>query len=178
MIVDYKVHYQYLSKNKLYFYDCTGNLCVAEVEDNSHLLYSSYDCEYGACPIYKKELDDTYVLLEENNSVLLYNYRTGKIISKDYDDYQFLNNEIIIVTRNDYQGLINLNNELIIETIYEQLGYEQNGYLVGYNLNFIIAQKDGKYGIISFKTGEVIEPFDYSEEQINELLGRLKEDIN
>lgn len=175
MIIDYKVHYQYLSKNKLYFYECSGILCVTEVENNAHLLYSTYDCSYDTCPTYKKELDDTYVLLEENNNCLLYNYRTGEMISKDYDDYQFLNNQNIIVTRNQKQGIINLNNQLLVETIYEELGYEQNDYLAGYNLNFIIAKQNDKYGIISYKTGEVIEPITESVENIDRLLAIINE---
>lgn len=170
MIINYKVHYQYLSKNKLYFYECSGTLCVTEVENNDHLLYSIYDCNYDTCPTYKKELGDTYVLLEENNNCLLYNYRIGEMISKDYDDYQFLNNQNIIVTRNHKEGIINLNNQLLVETIYEKLGYEQNGHLIGYNLNLIIAKQNDKYGIISYKTGEVIEPITETVENIDRLL--------
>ena len=176
-VIDYKVHYQYLTKNKLYFYECTGILCVTEVKDDSKLLYSSFDCKYDECPVYKSELDDTHVLLEEENELLLYNYRTGVTISKDYDDYKILNNKSIIVVRNKKQGIINFQNELLVETIYDQLGHEQNEYLTGHNINSIIAKKDDKYGIISLKTGEIIEPFNYEEDEINQLLDKIKENI-
>lgn len=176
-VIDYKVHYQYLSKTKLYFYECSGNLCITEVEDDSKLLYSAYECEYEKCPIYKKELDDTYVLLENKNELLLYNYRTSKIISKDYDDYKFLDSKNIIVTRNQKQGMIDTENKLLIETNYDQLGYEQNGYITGYNLNHIIAKKDNKFGIISLKTGEITEPFNYEETNIEELLKIIKDNM-
>lgn len=178
MIIDYKIHYQYLIKNKLYFYECTGALCVTEVEDNDHLLYSTYDCNYETCPTYKKELDDTYALLEENSNNLLYNYRTGEIISKEYDDYQFINNQNVIVTRNNKKGIINLENKLLVETIYDELGYDQNGYLSGYNLNLIIAKKNDNYGIISYKTGEVIEPITETSENIDKLLAIINEKEN
>lgn len=174
MIVDYKVHYQYLTVNKLYFYECTGNLCVTEVKDTEHLLYSTYECGYNECPTYKKELDDTYVLLTEKEDCLLYNYRTGDLISRDYDDYQFINNNYLIVTKNGLQGIINVNNQLIISPTYEQIGYYQDAYLIGYNINSIIAKQNNKYGIISFKTGKTIEPFKYEEADINNLLEMLK----
>lgn len=178
MVVDYKVNYQHLSKNKLYFYECIGNLCVSEVESNEHLLYSSYDCEYEMCPTYKKELDDSHVILDENNNSILYNYRDGQIISNSYDDYQFINNQNIIVTRNNKQGIINIDNQLIIETVYDQLGFEQNGYLAGYNLNLIIAKKGDKYGIISYKTGEIVEPISEPVENIDKLLTIINKNTN
>lgn len=178
MVIDYKVNYQHLTKNKLYFYECSGNLCVSEVEKNDNLLYSSYDCRYEECPTYKKELNDTHVLLEENNDCILYNYRDNKIISKDYDDYYFLNNQNIIVTKNNKQGIINIDNQLMVETVYEQLGYKQEEYITGYNLNLIIAKKDDKYGIISYKTGKIIESIIEPVENINKLLTIINETEN
>lgn len=178
MIIDYKIHYQYLTQNKLYFYECDGNLCVTEVEDNDHLLYSTYDCNYEICPTYKKEIGDTHILLEEKNTNILYNYRTKKIVSKDYDDYHFLNNQYIIVIKDNKQGIINIENQITINPIYDELGYKEDTYLSGYNLNYIIAKKASKYGIVSFKTGEIIEPLEYSEDKINELLEKIKLELN
>lgn len=174
MVMDYKIHYQYLTKNQIYFYECSGNLCVSEVKDDSHLLYSTFECGYEECPAFKKELDDTYVLLEQNNTYILYNYRNNIIISKDYEDYLFINNQYIIVTKDGKQGIIDIDNHIILEPTYNQIGYFQDDYLIGYNLNYIITKKDDKYGIISYKTGKIVEPFNYSEDEINQLLEKIK----
>ena len=174
MVMDYKIHYQYLTQNKLYFYDCSGTLCVTEVKDSDHLLYSYYDCGYEECPIYKKELGDSYVLLEDDSLNFLFDYRTGKMISQGYDDYQFINQDYIIVTKDNLQGIITLDNQIIVAPSYDQIGYVQGDYLAGYNFQSILAKKGEQYGIISFKSGKIIEPFQYEEEQMDELLAILK----
>lgn len=176
MVIDYKIHYQYLTINKIYFYDCNGSLCVTEVEDNSKLLYSFYDCNREECPVYTKEIEDTYVILNNQDTNILFDYRNGKIISKDYDEYQFLNNNYFIVTKNEYQGIINLNSEVTVPLSYEQLGIIKDDYLTGYNLNNIIAKKDDKYGIISLKNGTTMEEFKYEEIEIDTLLKILNDE--
>ena len=37
MVIDYKVNYQFLTRNSLYFYDCDNNLCVSENTDSSKI---------------------------------------------------------------------------------------------------------------------------------------------
>ncbi|MBQ8681716.1 MAG: hypothetical protein IJ509_02255 [Bacilli bacterium] len=176
MVMDYKIHYQYKSRNKIYFYECSGNLCVTEVKDDDKLMYSYYDCEYEMCPIYKKEIGDSYVVLTEGDSNILFDYRDSKVISRDYDDYQLLNNNYIIVIEGNKQGVINKNNEVVVSISYEQLGYAKDDYLIGYNLNAIIAMNDKKYGIISLKDGSIIEEFKYSEEDVDTLLSLLNDE--
>lgn len=169
-VMDYKINYEYKIKNKLYFYECDGNLCVTEVEDEEKLLYSKYECGYLECPVFKSQMDDNYVILEENNNSILFNYRKNKIISREYDDYKFLNNNYIIVTKNNYQGIIDIDNNLTVLTSYDSLGYMKEEYLIGYNLNNIIAKKNNLYGIISIKDGTIIEEIKYKEEEIDTLL--------
>lgn len=169
-VMDYKINFEYKIKNKLYFYECDGNLCVTEVKDDKKLLYSKYECGYEECPIFKSELDDTYVILEDEDNNILFNYRDSKVISNNYDDYQFINNNYIIVTNANYQGIIDINNNLTVPTIYNKLGYIKEDYLIGYNLNYIIAQKDDLYGIVSIKNGTITEELKHKEEEINILL--------
>ena len=38
---------------------------IKHSEDNNKNVYSSYDCWYNTCPIYKGIINDDYVLLEE-----------------------------------------------------------------------------------------------------------------
>lgn len=170
LIMHYKINYEYLNCNYLYFYECDNNLCMSSVKDNSKLIYSEYKCGYDACPSYIKKVKDDYVLLEKDKEYILYNYRTSKIISTDYEDYNFINSNYIIVTNANKKGIINLKNEKITEIIYEDIGIKNNEYLSGYNLSNIIVKKDTLYGIISFKSGSIIEEIKYSENELNYLL--------
>lgn len=173
MVMDYKIHHQYKSRNKIYFYECSGELCVTEVENGNKLMYSYYDCGYEKCPTYKKKLGDSYVVLTEGDSNILFDYRTSEIISREYEDYQLLNNNYIIVNNSGKYGVINTDNKVVVSISYEQLGYVKDDYLIGYNLRAIIAEKRGKYGIVSLKDGSVIEEFNYNEEDVDTLLNFL-----
>ena len=178
MVMDYKINYQYLSANELYFYECGDDLCVMEVVDNDKLMYSKYDCGKDECPVYRKRLDDNYVFLEQDGDVFLYDYREGVMISKDYDDYIVLSNSYFIVKNGDYYGIIDKDDNLVLGCDYEELGYYVNNYLSFYNTEYILGKKDGKYGIVSYKDGSVLEEFNHGEEDLDSLLGILKKDEN
>ena len=173
-VMNYKINYEYLSKNYLYFYECENSLCVSQVKEDN-LIYSKYDCGYEECPEYSRQIEDSnYVILIKDNKHLLYNYRTSKLISDKYENYEILNNNYIIVKSNNKKGIINFKNEILIGVIYDEIGYKKNEYLSGYNLNNILVKKDGLYGIISYKTGEIVEEIKYKEDEINMLLDKLK----
>ena len=72
MVMDYKINYQYLEKNYLYFYECDTEMCVTSVKDKEKILFSSYDCGYEDCPDYKRNVFDDYVLLNKGNEYILY----------------------------------------------------------------------------------------------------------
>jgi len=172
MVIDYKVNYQYLEKNYLYFYDCEGSICTTYVDGgfNNEQLYSIYECGYEQCPSIKTVINEDYVVLNNDSINILYNIKDNKIISNSYDDYYLINDKYFIVTMNNYQGIINIDGELLVNTLYEQLGYFNEDILSGYNIENIIAKKNGFYGIISIKSGDIIENFKYGEENIDELL--------
>lgn len=179
MIMDYKINYQYLPNNKLYFYECeNGNLCTSEVLDDSKLMYSKYDCGHLDCPLYKSEIEDDYALLKDSDKLILYQYRTGDIISEDYEEYIFLSSSYFIVKKNDLYGVINNSNDLIVNLEYQKLGLIVNGYLTGYNSSQLLALKDDNYGIISYKTGSIIEEFKYTSNDIDTLLDIIKQENN
>lgn len=174
LIINYKINYQYLSYNYLYFYECDSNLCVSEAKDSSSLIYSKYECGYESCPKYKKILHDNYVILEKDNKYILYNYRSAVVVSDTYEDYELINDNYIIVTNNKKKGIINTENNLIVDTIYDEIGYQNDEYLSGFNLNNIIVKKDDLYGIISYKNGDIIEDIKYKETEVNTLLDMIK----
>lgn len=178
MVMDYKINYQYLTKNELYFYECEGNLCVSEAQEKKNLIYSKYDCGEKECPFYKKSIDSNYVILEYNNSnkILLFNYRTGKMISNSYEDYIVIDQDHFVVTLNAKQGIMDSTGKIIVPTTYNQIGILNNNLLQGYNFQNIIVKKDNQYGILSYKTGTIIEKTEYQEGDLNLLLEKLKEE--
>ena len=180
MVMDYKINYQYLTKNELYFYECEGNLCVSEVQEKKNLVYSKYDCGEKECPFYKKSIDNNYVVLEYrgSNKTLLFNYRTGKMISNSYEDYTVIDEEHLIVTDNAKQGIIDNVGKIIVPIIYDQIGIVNNQLLEGYNFQSIIVKKDNLYGILSYKKGTIIEKVEYQEKDLALLLDKLKEEPN
>ena len=100
IVVDYKVNYQYLKISNLYFYDCDNNLCVSETT-TSDKIYSTFSCGKNECPVYEKVIEEDYALLNYGDTSVLYDYKKGKTISKNYDSYEFINNKYIIVTKNN-----------------------------------------------------------------------------
>lgn len=175
LIMNYKINYQYLSYDYLYFYECDDNLCVSQVRDNSSLVYGKYDCGYDECPKYVKSIQDGYVVLEKDKKKILYNYEKSKVISDSYDDYEiFINDDYIIVSLGDKRGIISSDNKVLAEVKYDELGYRNEGYLSGYNFNHILVKNGELYGIISYKDGKIIEEIKYKEEEIKILLEKLK----
>jgi len=172
IIMDYKINYQYLTKNNLYFYNCNSSVCTAQVKDgiSKNDLYSTYKCGYETCPSIKKVLEDSYVILKKDNKYILYDFMNNKKISDSYDDYKFINEKYIIVTKNNYQGLIDIENNILINISYQQLGYYQDDLLLGYNIQNIIVKKNNLYGIVSIKEEKIIEEIKETEEDIEELL--------
>ncbi len=180
MVMDYKINYQYLTKNELYFYECEGNLCVSEAQEKKNLVYSKYNCGKKECPFYKRSIDNSYVILEYNNSnkTLLFNYRTGKMVSNSYEDYTIINQNRFIVTLNKKQGIIDGTGKIIVPIIYNQIGIMNDNLLQGFNFQNIIVKKDEQYGILSYETGTIIEKVEYHESDLNLLLERLKKEPN
>ncbi len=171
MVMDYKINYQYSSDdtNKIYFYNCDGEVCTTRTKNKKKKAYSEYDC-YTICPTYKGTINDDYSLLKDTNGFILYNYKLGIKITEGYEEYKFINKQYIIVTANKLEGVIDLNNNITVNTEYNQIGYYKNKELIGYNTDNIIVKKDNVYGIVNYKTGMLVEPVKYKESEIKKLL--------
>ena len=171
MIMDYKINYEFNSDdtNKIYFYNCDGELCTTRTENKKKKAYSEYIC-YTTCPEYKGKVNKDYAILKDETGLILYNYKLGIKISEGYDEYKFINQEYIIVTKDKLEGVIDLNNNIIINPEYNQIGYYKNKNLIGYNETNIIIKKENKYGIINYKTGIIVEYINHKEKDINKLL--------
>ena len=179
MVMDYKIHYEYLSNGTLYFYACDGVLCVSEVEQDQ-LMYSKYDCLASTCPDYIREMGERYAVLADHqtNKMILFDYLSGKVVSGLYDDYLLIDANHIIATLNKKKGVIDSNGKILVDFLYDEIGYLQNGELGGYNFSDIIAISNGKYGIISYLNGSVVCDFSYSAQEVDQLLLQIKNPKN
>ena len=171
MVMDYKINYQYSNEdtNKIYFYDCNGEVCTTRTKNKKKKSYSEYKC-YTTCPEYKGLINEDYAILKSNDGNILYNYKLGLTIAENYTEYKFINNEYIIATKNKLEGVIDLNNNITVNTEYNQIGYYKNKNLIGYNTDSIIVKKDNVYGIINYKNGNIVEEIKYKETDIKKLL--------
>ena len=174
MVMDYKINYQYLTHDYLYFYECSGELCVSNSKDNKKLLYVAYDCGYETCPEYKKSISDDYALLNSGQTYILYNYKKDLVVSKNYDDYEFIDSNYVIVKKGNVYGIMNIDNKEIVTPNYDEIGIHVDSYLTGYNSEVIIAKKNDKYGTISYRDGKLAMEFKYTDETLEELVNSLK----
>lgn len=165
LVIKYKIYYQYLEHNYIYFYECSGNLCTSSMKDDSKLLYSTYDCSYDECPSFSGVINDNYVLLKGKDNIL-FNYKDGRVISFIYDNYYFIDNEYIIVYKDDKYGIINVNGNVVCEVDYDEIGIIKDDVIEGVLFDNIIVKKDQKYGIISYKSGLLKENLIYDNKDI------------
>ncbi len=175
MVMDYKINYEYnndVNKRIIYFYDCNGEVCTSETKNNNKKAYSEYIC-YTKCPKFKKIIEEDYALLQNNEGYILYNYKEGKKIAEGYEEYKFINTNYIIVKKNKLEGVIDAENNITVPINYTQVGYYKNKILTGYNTAEIIIRSDKSYGIINYKTGEIVEELKYTEEDLNTLQEKI-----
>ena len=65
LVVDYKVRWEDIDQNTyLYFYNCSGDLCTAEIEPTYY--YGTVLCKNKDCP-YIKEKYDSYLILKDSS---------------------------------------------------------------------------------------------------------------
>ena len=172
MVIDYKVNYEYLHKNYIYFYNCDDDLCSSFVNSgfNSNELYSIYECDYEDCPVLDRELGSDYIILTKDEKKILFDYKNGNIVADIYENYNLINDRYFIVSLNGYSGIIDFEGNILVKVNYDGLGYYRDDNLVGYNAINIIAKKKNLYGIISIKSEEIVEEFKYEEKDINNLI--------
>lgn len=174
LVMDYKINYEYLVHNYLYFYECDTNLCVSQVKEKDKLVFSKFDCGYEECPQYLKKIGDNHLILKKGDKHILYDYRKSKVVSDEYNDYELLNSNYIIAKFGGKKGIITVDGKVVVAMIYDEIGYKKDDKIVGYNLNSVIVKKDNLYGIVSYKDEKIVDEIKYSENDINVLLDKIK----
>lgn len=169
LVINYKVEWETKDLNRyMYFYDCSNNVCTSDIEQNNY--YGKMLCKDDICP-YIIEQNNEKLILNDNNKIMLYDYKQDKIINEMYSDYYFINDNLIAVKNNENKyGLIDLNGDIVSELNYSKIIDYKNGYLIyndeeKYNLKNIITNQD------------IINGYDYME-FINEKYLIVKEKQN
>lgn len=156
LVIIYKVEWETRDLNRyVYFYDCSGTLCTTET--NQDLYYSRILCKDEICP-YIVEQKKNYLILKENDKKYLFDYINNKILDNKYNDYHFINNDLIVVKdKSNNYGMIDLQFNLVVDTKYNQIIDYRNGYLIyinnnKYHVKNIITNQDiiTNYNQISF----------------------------
>ena len=149
LVVTYKVKWEDRDFNTyLYFYNCSGELCTSEIQSDDY--YGKVVCKNDICP-YIKEKNDDYLIISDNSSEFLYNYKSDKIKSKKYSTYKLSSdNNYIVTDKNNKYGVIDSNNKVIFELSNKKIYDYKNG--------FISYIDNGKYGILNTEKDINIKP--------------------
>ena len=130
LVVVYKVKWEDLDLNKyMYFYKCSNDVCTSESKTDKY--YSYILCPNYVCPQISEKKDNLVILKNSDNSKYLYNYISNKVITNEFKNYEFIdNNDYIIATNNDdKQGIIDYDGKRIIDFVYDKITNYNNGYL-------------------------------------------------
>ncbi len=126
-------------------------------------------------------------IVTQNNEKRLLDYYGKSLLKNSYEDISFLNQNYIKVKSNGLYGLLKLNGDEVFPIEYEEINHyssqdwfllNQNGKTllkdsqgkrifgkeytniskIDYNFRYILAEKNGKYGIIN-KSNDIVAPF-------------------
>lgn len=157
MVMTYKIKYEDTIYYKyLYIYRCGEEVCSTtkekEIEDKSN-IYSVYKYKNNI-PTYTI-LNTDYMMLNDNEEYVLYDYQKGKIITKKYKNYQLVDNQkkLFITTniQNKY-GIIDTDANVVIDFIYDNIkkSYNNDMIVVNYNNKYGIITLDGQKAILDY----------------------------
>ena len=139
LIIVYKVKWESKDFNTyLYFYNCSEKLCTNTTKPKKY--YSKIKCEERICP-FIVEQKDYILIMNDTKKMYLYNYKTDSIISNQYEEYYFINNNLI-GAKNSYNehGIINEQNEIVNGFTNNKIKEIQGEHIIQYT-------DDKKYGI-------------------------------
>lgn len=188
LIIDYKVKWEHLDLNKyLYFYNCSNNLCTTSQEIDKY--YGKVICEDDTCPYIKEINDANYIVLSNGTVSWIYNYLDDKILNDSFRDYNYLGDNIYVVTNNEgKQGVMNTEGKILVDFIYEDIldfkdnlvAYKENNKygikgiddnnvnikpqyedIVLINNKYFAYKENNKYNIVSYENMETVKTYNY-----------------
>lgn len=179
LVVEYKIKYEDgIFFKYLYFYNCSDELCATDDYDdinNDGLVYSIYRYDYDSkIPTYEK-INDKYIILNDNDNYLYYNYLEGKIVN-DYQEYKNINNEYLIVKNEEKYGIIDIDNNSKLEINYDYINYV---------VEIFVTIKDNELDIYNKEIKSILDDkitindndkvnFNFNEDSIEMVIGDIK----
>lgn len=181
-----------LAREIYFLQDKDGKKFISNTIDNKMKYLGKYTCQNLGCgrfqyiPSPRNEhifLDNNLVLISEwdgeKENTIVYNYQTNKIVAT-YDSahcsYSFSDGSFsVLIESNDKMGVLGNNGNLVYDIKLDSWNYSDDGRICdkiseydethkskGYNgINGVVA-KNGKFGVLNFKTGEVVVDFKYA----------------
>lgn len=130
LVIVYKVKWENKDLNKyLYFYNCSNSLCSTS-DKLQGSYYSKILCDNDVCP-YIENINNNLLILKNNDKSFIYDYLDEKIISNNYLQYKYLNdNYYIIVDEFGKQGIMDISGVVVVNPEYTSIGDYNEKYLV------------------------------------------------
>jgi hypothetical protein len=124
-IIPFEYNYMdYISDNFIVASDEDDKYGVINI-DNEILLSFEYD---EISNVYES---DDYFRISKNNKFGLINVNDIKIVIPfEYDNIEYLGNELATAQSNNKSGLINMNNKAVIPFAYDYISYNKEGFIV------------------------------------------------
>lgn len=157
------------TENKYYYY---------ELKNNSITLLSNgkivnfYNCD-NECTVYENYFENGKILLEENNKIYLYDLVKGAKLSSDYENVYFIKSKenvvkYLLVKNGQYYGIINMSGSVTVNPNYKELGKIEDTNVTNASVedDYITAQNDNLYGLISLTNGKGVIDFQYEDIKI------------
>lgn len=167
---DVKRNGKVISSEKNY----NGEFKLYNDKDDKNSFYIDVSNSFSSYELDKSGLNENIIAVtgineSGNLTTLVYNQKTGEILSKNKHLEDFTIDNIVsdkyyvIVNDDETYGLFDKKSYNVIFDNYESLGDEfSDGELSSNNTKYITVSKNSKYGVLDYNGKEVI-PFDYDE---------------
>lgn len=139
LVILYKVEWEDKDLNTyLYFYDCNRSLCTSTTKPNNY--YSKLECENESCPYITNIINDSTIIIRNEEYSWIYNYIDGNTINNTYKEYRYIGNDMFVVSDvSNNQGVIDISSNVLVEPQYK--------YIDNYNNGYITYKENNMYGI-------------------------------
>ncbi len=155
-----------------------GEFKLYNDKSDKNSFYINVSNSFSSYELDKSGLNENIIAVTGINesdilTTLVYNKKTGEILSKNKHLEDFIiNNTVsdkyyVIVNDNQTYGLFDKKSYNIIFDNYESIGDDfYNGELISNNTKYVTVSKNSKYGVLDYNGKEII-PFDYDEIRFN-----------
>ena len=164
----------------LFLYQQDKELIMTRQLVNNQTEYTylgMYNCQSNDCDLYKvgeatlNDFDSNTVVLKDSG-MFIYNYKEDTILTYKYSNlYSIRALEkiyLIGIDDNNNANIYSIRGTKISTDGYESIGLINKNQIYEYDNNVIVAKKNGKWGLITIRTNEVILDFKWDNLYLSE----------